>query len=258
MAGPVTLSLFSGLLLCGLLAACQLGYLIGRRGGARRREVDQALAADTSTWTGAVLGLLGLLVGFTFAMAVARFDHRKQQIVAEANAIGTAYLRTRVLDEPGGMELRAMLRRYLDARIAFFVAGMSAARVAAADRETAGYEQEIWNEVVEAARASPTSLPVSLLVQATNEMFDIADARRAALDDAVPPAVFVLLVLVATIAMGAICYGCGLARRRHWFGMWIMPLLISSVIALVYDIGRPRVGIVRLSEASMLRLRDGL
>jgi hypothetical protein len=249
----VSSTTFAIALLAGLVAACQLGYLAGRRGGG-----DHALIANAGTWQGAVLGLLGLLVGFTFAMAVARYDNRKQMIAEEANAIGTTHLRTGVLDEPQGMELRALVRRYVEARIAFFQAGRDRARIAEADRSTEMFQRQIWERVLEPARVDPRSLPASLLMQSTNEMFDIADRRRAALDDPVPPAVFVLLVLVAVIAMAAIGYGCGLAGQRHWFGMWVMPLLIAAVTALVYDISRPRVGLVRLGEGSMLRLRDSL
>jgi hypothetical protein len=270
----VGVAMFALCLLGGLVVACQVGYLLGQRqrggrpgdgGGAGdsggRGEGDrdpQALQSQSATWQGAVLGLLGLLIGFTFAMAVSRFDKRKQHIVDEADIVGTAYLRTRALDEPGGMELRALLRRYVDARIAFFEAGMYGARIAEADRVTLAYQREIWDRVIAAARAAPQSLPVSLLEQATNDMIDITELRRAALADPVPPPVFLVLVLVAGIAMASIGWSCGVARRRDWFGMWIMPLLIGGVISLVYDIGRPRAGLVRLQDDSMLRLRQSL
>ena len=99
--------------------------------------------------------MIGLFIGFTFAMAQARYDARKQIVLAEANHIGTTYLRTHLLDDGPGEELRALLRRYVDERIELAASGGDRARIERAiDRSTA-HEEQIWSRVVAAGRADP-------------------------------------------------------------------------------------------------------
>ncbi len=131
-----------------LPAACWLGYGLGRR-----VPDDGIEKARTSTWQSALLALAGLLIGFTFSMAESRFTQRKQIVLAEANAIGTAYLRTRLLEDPSGSELRVLLRRYVYVRLAFVQAGADRRRIDAVLRESAALEDQIWSRVAAAARA---------------------------------------------------------------------------------------------------------
>jgi hypothetical protein len=242
-------------LFAGLVAACQVGFWIGRRTASSQ---DPVTISHTVSWQGAVLALAGLLIGFTFAMAMARYETRREIILAEANAIGTTYLRTRLLEGAAGEELRTLVGRYVDARIAVFDAGTDWARVEERERTSAGLEQQIWSRVEAAGRADPRSVMAGLLVQSTNEMFDLAGTRRAARGNPVPPTVFVVLILVAAVGMASIGYTCGLAGKRLSFGMIVMPLLVAGVIVLVFDIGNPRRGIVRVSDQTMIRLRQSL
>jgi hypothetical protein len=239
----------------GLVAACQLGFWVGRH---TRNSQDPVAISHTVNWQGAVLALAGLLIGFTFAMAMARFETRKEILLAESNAIGTTYLRTRLLEGAAGEELRTLMRRYVDSRVAVFDAGTDRARVEETERTSAALEQPIWSRVEAAGRADPRSVMAGLLVQSTNEMFDLAATRKAARENPVPPTVFVVLILVSAVGMAAIGYTCGLAGKRLSFGMIVMPLLVAAVIVLVFDIGNPRRGIVRVSDETMIRLRQSL
>ena len=121
-------------LFVALPAACQLGYWLGRRARVPKDETEKSHAG---VWQAALLALAGLLIGFTFSMAQTRYDARKQIVLAEANDIGTTYLRTRLLDDAAGDPLRALLRRYVDARLAFAEAGATIGR----DRATPSRER---------------------------------------------------------------------------------------------------------------------
>ena len=152
-----------------LPAACQLGYWLGRRARARQDETEKSHAA---AWQAALLALAGLLIGFTFSMAQARYDARKQIVLGEANHIGTTYLRTRLLDDAAGDPLRALLRRYVDARLAFAEAGATRSRIDGAVRESAALG---GRDLVAGRGGGPRRLAstmTGLLVQSTNDMLD--------------------------------------------------------------------------------------
>jgi hypothetical protein len=241
--------------LLALVGAYELGYRIGRHA---MRTATEGKRPHDPGWQAEVIGLLGLLVAFSFGMAVARFDGRRQLVVDEANAIGTAYLRTDFLDEAPRREVRALFRRYVDLRIEYHEALANRARLVAALQAITPLQAQIWARVTAAARADPRAMPVALLVQSTNEMIDLEGKQRAALFNHIPWAVFVMLVLVAGTALAQSGYTSGLGGRRHWFGRLVMPVLIASVVTLVFNIDYPRVGIVRVGQQSMISLRDSL
>lgn len=247
--------LFTLVLIVILPMASELGYKLGRR---KRASGDETAKSHATTWQAAVLALAGLLIGFTFAMAAAKYDARKQIMIDESNAIGTTILRTRVLDEPQGEELRGLLRQYVDARLALVDAGADRRQIDESLRASDRLEERIWSRVAAAGHAEPHSIPTGLLMQSANEMIDVAAKHLFSLENPVPPTVFLVVILVSAIAMVSIGYTCGLSGTRLAFGMLVMPLLLASVIALVFDIAHPRLGIVRVHHQSLLRLKQSL
>jgi len=238
-------------LFCGLPAAALFGYRLGRR--ERGRHPDVEISHELPN---ALLALAGLLIGFTFAMAQQRYDARKQIVFAEADAIKLTYERTRLLDDARGEPLRALLRRYVDARLAFARTGLDRARTETAQRQSDELAEEIWLRVSAAARADLHSVMISQLVQSTGQMIETADERMAALANPLPTTVFVVLALVTAVALGAVGYVAGLKRRVSWLGMIVMPLLLAVVILLVFDISYPRTGIVRVHDSILARLKQ--
>ena len=233
--------------------ASQVGYWIGRR---IVRDQTVAARSHAITWEAGVLGLAALLIGFTFSMASDRYEQRKQITIASSNSIGTTYLRTRMLDPATGDELRALLRRYVDARLAFENAGGDRARVEDTLRASISLENQIWSRVAAFGRSQPQSQVTNLLVQSTNEMFDKASEHTFAIQNPVPYTVFILLILVTTVAMASIGLSCGLDGTRLAFGMLIMPLLLAAVLTMVIDIAHPRIGIVKVYDDSLIRLKQ--
>ena len=151
----------------------------------------------------AVLVLLALLLGFTFAMAVSRFDTRKGLVLEEANAIGTTSLRAQFLSEPQRSEALALLRQYVSARLDFYGAGIDQVRLEAASAAAQGIMNRLWALAVTAAAADPRSVPTGLFAQSLNDLIDANEKRRVALDNHVPEAVVYLLLLVSDHGAGA-------------------------------------------------------
>jgi hypothetical protein len=235
-----------------LPGSCQLGYWIGRRAA---RRTDEAARSHAVAWQTALLGLAALLIGFTFSMAQARYDARKEIVLGKANAIGTTYLRAQLLDDARAEELRALLRRYVDVRLAFGVAGADRDRTEELLRQSSELADQIWARVSAAGRADHTPT-TALLVSSTNEMLDAGEAYLAAFANPLPVTVFLVLVLVTGVAMGAVGYECGLEAKMRALGMLVAPLLLALVIALVFDLAHPRIGIIRVHDPILMRLKQ--
>jgi hypothetical protein len=241
-------------LFLALPASGQLGYWFGRRARVPKDTVEKSHAA---VWQSALLALAGLLIGFTFSMAQSRYDARKEIVLDEANHIGTTYLRTYLLDDAAGGPLRVLLRRYVDARLEFAESGANRTRTLELMRETSVLADEIWGKVAAAGRADRSAV-TALLVNSTNEMIDAGEKHVAAIANPLPITVFFVLFLATAVAMGSTGFVCALEARRSVLGMIIMPLLLATVVALIFDLAHPRVGIVKVHDPILQRLKQTL
>ena len=248
----VIAAVVAGVLLV-LLGSAELGYQLGRRTRGIHEEASQV-----GNWEGALLGLLALLIGFTFAMAVTRFDGRRALILDEANAIQQLARRADYLAPPVQERIAGLLRSYVDARIRAYDAGNDRGRTEAAYRESSALQRQLWAQAAEVARNNFNAEMASLFVESTDAVLDQGARRRAALDNHVPTTVLLVLLVVACIAVGATGYSCGLRRHRHRFGMILLPILIAAVMVLVVDLDYPRAGFVQAGQGPMLRLRQAL
>jgi hypothetical protein len=240
-------------LLAILTMAARLGYWSGRHA-----PDDQMERSRAAIWQTALLTLAGLIVGFTFSMAASRYDARKQLLLAEANSIGTTYLRTQLLADPAGGELRALIRQYVDARLAFVTSGADRRRTTDILRSSSSLEKQIWSRVVTAARTLPPSPIAGLIVQATNDMFVAGAAHVAAVESPLPSTVFVVLILATAAAMASVGFACGLEKRRSRHGMVMLPVLLGIVVLLVFDLSHPRLGYLRVNDPILEQLKQSL
>jgi hypothetical protein len=232
-------------LFLAMLGLEECGFRFGRARAARQSGNGRHGLGSVE---GAVYGLLGLLVAFSFSGAASRYEHRRDLIVAEANAVGTAYLRLDVLPQELQPSLREKFRSYLDTRLAVYrkLPDVDAAKAELA-RATA-IQGEIWKEAVAASRTA--GMPASqLLLPALNEMFDIANERTAAAYAHPPSALFA--VLVALALMSAFLVGDGMsenetASRLH---MVAYAAVMAIVVYVVIDLEFPRFGLIQLSGA---------
>jgi hypothetical protein len=236
-----------------LLGAVELGFRLGFR-----RARDGARAPSLTTITSAVLGLLALLLGFSFAMAETRYQTRRDLVLAETNAIGTTLLRAQLLPDPQRAEVEGLLERYLDSRIAFHSAGTNSPRVRLAAAEAERLQAELWTRGAAAAAVDRRATTTALFLQSLNEVIDLHAARIVALENRVPRTILLLLLFVACASGGFIGYGNGIAGARGFAVSSMMVLVFSAVMMLIVDLDRPDRGAMRVPQQSMLRLRHSL
>lgn len=232
-----------------LIGAFEVGFRAGRRAVA---EHDTRAATQIGAIQGAVLGLLGLLLAFSFSAAGSRFLERQDLIVAEANAIGTAFLRADLLDEPHRGTLRSALRDYTAKRIelaARLRTGLDPGLLADTERLHA----VMWSAAIDGVRETPDRYLAVL--DPVNEVIDLHSIRLAAGRKHLPMLVFGLLVACCLLAVGVIGYGCGLGGRRRAPLSLSLILLISSALWITIDLDHPRAGLLQLSDAPLEALR---
>jgi hypothetical protein len=243
--------LIFALLLALLLGAVWAGWVLGQKD---KKDTDESELSQVRGLQGAMLGLLALLLGFTFSMAVQRFDARRELIVNEANSIGTAYLRADLVDEPERSALRQLLARYVDVRVEFYQAGIDEAKQDAINAQSDRLHEELWRNTLAAAAKRPVP-PTALLVASMNEVIDTHGLRLASLRNHVPALIFWLLFAVAALTSGLTGYAAGFGRRPGWLPTLTVLLIISLVIIVILDIDRPRRGLIQTGQSSMLDLQ---
>lgn len=242
--------LLVGLLLLGL---AEIGY----RGGLRlHRAHDEPRKAQILCIQGAVLGMLGLLLGFTFAMAVERYDTRRALVLSEANALGTTYLRAALLPEPQQGAIKSLLREYVDVRIAFHEAGADLEKRRTVEIQTARLQSALWAQTVEVSKL-PTPITATF-INSLNESIDLDTTQLHAIRSGVPGAVWLLLLSVAGTGCFASGYGAGASGVRSCFPNILLPALITVVITLISDLNRPYKGLIGLDRRPLLDLKASL
>lgn len=238
-----------------LLALCVFGGTIlsaeiGYQCGSRRRAEDTE-RNDLGVVQGAVLGLLGLLLGFSFAGAAGRFVERQDLIVREANAIGTAYLRADLVPEPAGGAMRSTLREYAALRVAGGREVNRGKQEAIAQRCVAMHST-MWEAAVEGVRERPEA--IELVVPAVNDVIDLHTTRLAASRRHLPPPVMWLLLACAGASLWMIGYSYGLTRRRNFGLVGTLAFVVASAIWFTIDLDYPRRGMIRLNDGPLEQL----
>jgi uncharacterized membrane protein YidH (DUF202 family) len=227
-----------------ILATSEIGHWLGMRAAGRGGD-------DVSTLENAAFGMLALIIAFTFAMAVSRFEARRDALVSEANAIGTTALRARLLPEPHRAESLKVLREYVKIRLDITEHLASRTEPAAIDRSNV-LEEALWQQAKAIAAKDNGFVPTGLFIQAVNDMIDSGGKRLAALRNRVPNIVLLSLFGLAAIAGGFTGYASGLDARRTRTPVYIIGLVVSVVILLILDLDRPSRGFIQVSQQPMI------
>jgi len=244
MSHELTVFLFTFGLFLGMLVFLE----IGRRAGIRQmKEGSETAGEGVGAVDGAIFGLLGLLLAFTFSGASSRFDTRRQLIVEETNDIGTAYLRLDLLPADLQPAMRESFRRYLDARIEVYqkLPDIAAAKESLAKANE--LQRQIWRQAIVASRTegAPPAGPIPLL-PALNGMIDITTTRTMATQMDPPTVVFVMLFGLALAASLLAGYGMTGSKVRRWFHMLGFALVMAFAVYVILDIEYPRLGLIRV------------
>jgi hypothetical protein len=235
-----------------LLAIAETGFRFGRY--AVDRDPDAARSHSGSV-QGAVLGLMGLLLGFTFAVAVGRSETRRNLAVEEANSIGTTWLRADFLPDPA--PVKQLLIRYTRLRLEAAKVADDSVAFDAAVKESEAIHRELWDLARKAATAKPDAVTTSFITS-LNETIDLQSSRLAANRNHVPGAVWLLLLAVTGCGAWAGGFASGTLQHRTAFSQFIFPALIGIVITLIADLDRPRNGVINVSQKPMEDLLESV
>jgi hypothetical protein len=228
------------------LVLCLASFELGRRLRSRRAREDEAALG---TLVGASLGLLAFFLAFTFGLAASRFDQRRQLVLDEANAIGTAYLRTRLVPEPHSSELRKILREYTADRIEAVKAGKVDEALARAGEA----HRRLWNEVTALGQADPHSIVAGLLIEALNEVIDLHEKRvTVGLRARIPGRVWDVLFVLTVVAMLIAGFHAAGSASRPSAAILLVAFAFASVILVVADLDRPGEGSLRASQQALI------
>ena len=245
-------------LLAGMLLFSELGR---RLGVARLKRDPEALTQGTGAAEGAVFGLLGLLIAFSFSGAAGRFDDRKQLISEEANMIGTAYLRIDLMPADLQPEMRELFRSYLDTRLATYQSLDNWDQINANLKKGEQLQLQIWAKGVEASRRTDVPAPTTaLLLNSINEMLDITTTRLMAARNHPPAVVFVLLSALSLVGALLVGYATSTNRERSWLHNLIFALVLSLTVFVIADLEYPRLGLITVegSDQVLLETREAM
>jgi hypothetical protein len=250
-------AVFALLLAIGIIVLLGVGRRIGSR---RLAEEGETAAKGFGAIESAVFALLGLILAFSFSGALARFDARRQLVVAEANDIGTAYLRIDLLPADAQAPMRDLFRRYLDSRIETYRKLPDMEAVKAELARSGKLQSEIWSLAVTASRKSSTPQATMLLLPALNAMIDITTTRTEAAKLHSPVIIWVML--------GALTFACALfagydmasRKRLNLLHSAAFAVVLAVTVYVIIDLEYPRIGLIQMSDSDqvLVELRESI
>jgi hypothetical protein len=221
----------------------------------RRGNLSAEAREDFAVIQAASLTLLGLIIGFTFSMALSRYDQRKAYEEEEANAIGTEFSRADFLPAADGAKVRDLLIRYADQRMLFYTVH-DADRLQKISSDTARLQTDLWSLVRAPALAQPTPI-AALVVSGMNDVLNSEGYTEAAWRNRIPPGAWVLMMMVAMLCNALVGFGKRTPGGRGGI-LFIWPLVVSISFALIADIDSPRGGLIKVAPQNLLVLERSL
>jgi hypothetical protein len=244
---PLALALgsFAALWLCARFGATYLG---------RRAPADPEAHEDLGLVLAATLTLLGLIIGFSFSMATSRYDLRKNYEEAEANAIGTEYLRADFLPEADAARTRVLLKQYLAQRVLFY-GNRDRAQLTQINAQTSALQGQLWVSV-RALGNQPNPIN-ALVVSGMNDVLNSQGYTQAAWWNRIPRAAWTLMILIAVLCN--LMLGYAVRHLKSSFGLLsVLPVVVAIAFYLIADIDSPRAGFIHIKPQNLLALSDSL
>jgi len=223
--------------------------------GKWRHKLGEDERQDFSVILAATLTLLGLVIGFTFSMAVTRYDQRKNYEEEEANAIGTEYLRMTLLPAADAAKARALLVSYLEQRIKFYVT-TDDRRIAQINADTSRLKSELWSTVRAAAASQPTPT-MALAVAGLNDVLNSQGYTEAAWWNRIPAAAWAMMAVIATCCNLLFGYTTRHVGRNSRLFL-VLPLIVSVSFFLIADLDSPRHGVIQVRPQNLISLAQSI
>lgn len=244
-----TMMLLGVITLIGLFLGMILFLEVGRRIRLRLLSKEtEKLIGGLGVVEGALFGLMGLVIAFTFSGAASRFDERRHLIVEEANDIGTAYLRLDLLPQETQVQIREMMRRYVDARIQTYRVLPDYDAALAEMAKSVDIQREIWDYAISATKDAPNPQAAMILLPALNEMVDIANTRFWAGQVHPPPMIFGLLGVLSLVCALLAGFGMAGGTGRNWVHIVAFAIVLTLTVYVIVDMEYPRMGFIRVDS----------
>lgn len=244
---PVIFFLFSLLV---LWLAAQIGVHLRRRRALRDEDRE-----DFGVVQAAALTLLGLIIGFSFSMAIGRYDQRKNYEEAEANAIGTEYVRAGLLPAADAARVRSQLKKYLELRISYYKT-RNEDEIRQIDADTAQLQTDMWSAVQAPAVAQPSPV-IALAVAGMNDVMNSQGYTQAAWWNRIPFSAWALMIAIAVCCNLLVGYGARKLGSRASL-LFILPLVVSIAFLLIADIDSPRRGFIHVVPQNLMSVAESL
>ena len=232
----------------------EIGFRVGRFVQLR---TDNEVKVLTGSIQASILGLLALLLGFTFSMSMQRFDNRSLALIDEANAIGTAVLRVQLLPEKYKDEADSVFQNYVDLRVAIAQLDLTKREERNSyNKQITDLQNKLWSIAIAAVNDDPRPVTTGAFITSLNNVIDSQGRRNALLQMHVPEVVLVLLFVVFISSGGILGYSGGLSGKRIIAPIVLVSLLITLIVFIIIDLDRPKRGLIQVNQGAMIDLQD--
>ena len=240
------------ILFMAIVALNEVGFRVGRF---VQSHTDDEVKALTSSIQASVLGLLALLLGFTFSMSMQRYDNRSMALIDEANAIGTAILRVQLLPEEYRDEAGNLFRQYVGLRVEIGQLDLTKTEERTSyNDKIADLQNRLWALAISATEVDPRPVTTGAFVKSLNDVIDSQGKRNALLQMQVPEVVLVLLFIVFVSSGGIMGYSAGLSGKRMFAPIVLVSILITLIVFIIIDLDRPKRGLIQVNQSVMTQL----
>jgi hypothetical protein len=233
-------------------ASAEIGNWLGLR--VRRAHTENA---DVGTLAAASLGLLALLIAFSFSMAASRYDLRRNMVLEEANAIGSTANFTLMLPAQVQQPILSLLHDYAAVRIAIGVP-FDPSKMQRDTARSLELQTRLWQQSIAVIAANPQSAPAGRFIASLNEMNNVHEKRLTALRNHVPVVVMVMLVAMAMVALGFTGYNAGVVGARRRLPSLIMSVTVALLLMLIVDLDRPYRGLIQVPNQALVEAAQNI
>ena len=242
------------LFLIVLLIPMEIGFRLGSR--KRQSHPDPEGESQRDITLAAMLTLLALMLAFTYSFSMSRADLRKQAIITEVNAMGTAFVRADLLPEAGRSDVRQRLYDYAQSRYVAPGSIRTLAEVQQVVDRSVVIQSKIWPAVKSALRqpGDMTAPERALLISAINNVLDSHTSRMAVFYDRLPTAILALMVLIAGTALGVAAFNSSLSGNPMRWRMTAFAFILSSLMYLILDFDMMMRGFIQVDHSSLVTL----
>jgi len=243
-----------GLFLAATIIIIVVAFEVGLRLAVARRRPEREKEAPVSAITASILGLVAFMLAFTFGIVTNRYDARKELVRNEANAIGTAYLRSDILPEPARSRAKELFREYVDYRLqAAQSQGINVLKKT--QIESARIHRQLWEIAITNARENTNEELAARYIESLNAVIDIHALRVATIEYRIPNGIWLVLYILVILGMAGLGYQTAISGSRR---SWAMPMLAFSfavVLALLISLDRPQSGFIKVSQKPIADVR---